>query len=524
MRRCVTLLAFAMVAVALTAQAAHAQLPGVNPADTYQVNGPRVRSVVVVGDNVWIGGIFSQVQTGNGSNAGGVQNLAVLSRTTGQVPGGVNPLALGGVSGAQVWKLAVLGNTVYASGKFKLASGGNSYTNLLAFNGSTGALVSGFRPTGVKVSLAVAAGGGRVYAGGKQLAAYDASTGAKLGGFATSSVGIDSSLRGHNTPAQHRELLLTGGFLYSACQCDSLTQGGSTRQTKSLVRFDPSSGAHDQSFSPQGAGTASFGIGVATDGDDIYLGAGGSDFVAKYAPSGNQIWKRDTSGSAQAVAVSGDDLIVGGHFLEIGDQPGDTCGFKSSNPGTLDPNDECASRERLAAYSLDGSLRSWDPSVTGKYNGVWAIALDAGSVHIGGEFKKVHGVAQTFYARLDPGGSSSSEATTTTTPVLAELVTSSPIPVQPNREVSFTLRCPDAANPCDGSVRLIAAGSKQAGPDPIALGPLGEATYTVTLNDAAWNKLMSKPNGKVGGSLKLTATGGSETTLSDTIKIQLELV
>jgi hypothetical protein len=39
--------------------------------------------------------------------------------------------------------------------------------------------------------------------------------------------------------------------------------------------------------------------------------------------------------------------------------------------------------------------------VTGKYNGVWAIALDSGNVHIGGEFKKVHGVAQTFYARLD---------------------------------------------------------------------------------------------------------------------------
>ena len=402
MRRCVSVLIFAMLAVAMLAPAAHAQLPGENPADTYQVNGPRVRSVVVVGDNVWIGGVFSQVQTGNGSNAGGVQNLAVLSRATGQVPGGVNPLPLAGVSAAQVWKLAAVGNTVYASGKFKLSAGGNSYTNLLAFNGTTGALVSGFRPTSVKVSQSVAAAGDRVYAGGKQLVAYDASTGAKLGGFTTSLIATDPSLRGHNTPAQHRDLQLIDGFLYSACQCDSLTQGGSTRQTKSLVRFDPVTGAHDQSFTPQGAGVSSFGISVTTDGTNLYLGAGGSDFVAKYAPSGNQSWKRDTSGSAQAVAVSGDDLIVGGHFLEIADQSGDSCGFKSSNPGTLDPNDECASRERLAAYSLDGSLRPWDPSVTGKYNGVWAIALDAGNVHIGGEFTKVHGVAQTYYARLDP--------------------------------------------------------------------------------------------------------------------------
>jgi hypothetical protein len=401
MRRSVTLVTFALVTVVMMAQAAQAQLPGEAPSDTYQVNGPRVRSVVVVGDNVWIAGVFSQVQTGSGSNAAGVENLAVLSRTTGQIPAGVGPLKLGGVSGAQVWKLAAVGNTVYASGKFKLSSGGSSYTNLLAFNGTTGALIPGFRPTGVKVSQSVASGGGRVYAGGKQLVAYDASTGAKLGGFATSSISTDPSLRGHNTPPQHRDLQLIGGFLYSACQCDSLTQGGSTRQTKALVRFDPVTGAHDQSFTPQGAGTAAFGISVTTDGSNIYLGAGGSDFVAKYGSSGNQIWKRDTSGSTQAVAVSGDDLIIGGHFVEIGDQSGDSCGFKSSNPGTLDPNNECATRERLAAYSLDGSLRSWNPSVTGKYNGVWAIALDSGNVHIGGEFKKVHGVAQTFYARLD---------------------------------------------------------------------------------------------------------------------------
>jgi hypothetical protein len=401
MRRSVTLVTFALVTVVMMAQAAQAQLPGEAPSDTYQVNGPRVRSVVVVGDNVWIAGVFSQVQTGSGSNAAGVENLAVLSRTTGQIPAGVGPLKLGGVSGAQVWKLAAVGNTVYASGKFKLSSGGSSYTNLLAFNGTTGALIPGFRPTGVKVSQSVASGGGRVYAGGKQLVAYDASTGAKLGGFATSSISTDPSLRGHNTPPQHRDLQLIGGFLYSACQCDSLTQGGSTRQTKALVRFDPVTGAHDQSFTPQGAGTAAFGISVTTDGSNIYLGAGGSDFVAKYASSGNQVWKRDTSGSTQAVAVSGDDLIIGGHFVEIGDQSGDSCGFKSSNPGTLDPNNECATRERLAAYSLDGSLRSWNPSVTGKYNGVWAIALDSGNVHIGGEFKKVHGVAQTFYARLD---------------------------------------------------------------------------------------------------------------------------
>ena len=57
-------------------------------------------------------------------------------------------------------------------------------------------------------------------------------------------------------------------------------------------------------------------------------------------------------------------------------------------------------RNRLAAYSLDGELDAWDPSVTGKYNGVWSIALDGTSVHLGGEFIKVNGEPQTYYARL----------------------------------------------------------------------------------------------------------------------------
>jgi hypothetical protein len=531
-RRSAALLVLVSLAVVTTATGAAAALPGETPADTFQLNDPRIRTIAVVGDNVWMGGQFTQVQNGNGANVQAVQNLAVLSRTTGQVPAGVAPLALGGVSGAQVWKLATVGTTVYASGKFRLSSGGQSYANLLAFDGASGALVAAFRPTGVPVSQAVGAGGGLVYAGSARLLAFDATTGATVPGWVSSTIAIDPSLRGHNTAPQHRDLQLIGSFLYSACQCDSLTQGGSTRQTKALVRFDPATGVHDQSFAPQGAGAAAWGISVTTDGIDLFLGAGGSDYVARYSPTltyggstvGRQIWKRDTSGSAQAVAVSGSDLIVGGHFVEIADQAGDACGFKSNNPGTLDPNDECITRNRLAAYSLDGTLLPWNPSVTGKYNGVWALALDGSNVHLGGEFKKIHGVAQTNYARLDPGGSSPPPVPSTE-PVLTELVTPSPLLVQPNRMVSFTLRCPDPVTACQGSVRLIAGGSAQAGPDPVALGPLEEATYAVILDDAAWNKLVAKANGRIAGSLRLKATGGPGTSpLNAVVKLQLQRV
>lgn len=98
--------------------------------------------------------------------------------------------------------------------------------------------------------------------------------------------------------------------------------------------------------------------------------------------------------------VSGTDVMIGGHFVEIADAAGDSCGFKSSSPSTLDPNNECQTRNRLAAYTVTGELQTWSPSVTGKYNGVWSIALDGPGIHIGGEFTKVSGVPQTHYAKL----------------------------------------------------------------------------------------------------------------------------
>ena len=170
----------------------------------------------------------------------------------------------------------------------------------------------------------MAVSGSTVWVGRSKLQAVDAGTGAKKGSFATSTVATDPSLRGHNTPPQHREFLLLGGWLYSACQCDSLTQGGTTRGVKALVRFNPTTGAHDPGFTPAGAGVTATGISVATDGTNLYLGAGGSDLRRSVlAQRRSGVEERDTSGSAQAVRVSGGDVLVGGHFVEIADAAGD---------------------------------------------------------------------------------------------------------------------------------------------------------------------------------------------------------
>ncbi len=143
----------------------------------------------------------------------------------------------------------------------------------------------------------------------------------------------------------------------------------------------------------------------------LYLAAGGSDFLAEFdkEEGGTRGWVRDTSGSAQAVAVYDGQLVVGGHFYEVGDEGGDRCG--AGRPGdvdqsgipTLDPNNECESRQGIAAYSFEGSLDlDWDPAYSGSYSLVWELHVDGLRLHTGGEFKKVSGVVQNSYARLSP--------------------------------------------------------------------------------------------------------------------------
>jgi hypothetical protein len=171
-------------------------------------------------------------------------------------------------------------------------------------------------------------------------------------------------------------------------------------------------GNHDDKWVTE-AGKAAFGQSVVDHDGKLYLAAGGSDFLAEYdkgpGTNGARSWIRDTSGSAQAVKVLDDKLVVGGHFYAVADQGGDRCG--AGRPGDVDqkgnpilnPYGECKTRQGIAAYSFQGGvLDNWDPAYSGSYSLVWELHVEGSRLHTGGEFKKVSGVVQNSYARLSP--------------------------------------------------------------------------------------------------------------------------
>ena len=365
------------------------------PDNTPMLNGP-VRTIAEVGPNTWVGGNFTQVKKRDGTVIADVSNVAVFDTATGRYVD-IAPRLGAGSDTTNVRDIDVYGSNVVIGGDFPGPT--STQKNLVTADGTTGKVVgwSGNSPQKMQSVLA-APGMGRVYGGGVSLQAFDFAGGKKL--WTRAKTAVNPDIRTHTTAPGYRDLELDGSTIWGACACDSVDGNPS----KALVKLS-TEGAHDPSYSPKNAGVGAFGISVVHSGETVYLGAGGNDFLAAYSKAdGRQAWRRDTSGSAQVVEIMDGQLVVGGHFWEIADQPSDRCGGRSSNNAvTLDPYGECQTRHGLAAYSLGGTLDpNWSPMLEGRYNLAWALHPDTatGRLHVGGEFLTVDGASQTYYARL----------------------------------------------------------------------------------------------------------------------------
>src|SRR5215213_5069264 len=394
MRRTVLLLFSTAVAILLASGTVLA-LPSEIPDHTAMVDG-RVRAIEQVGTNVWLGGRISQVVRHNGKVLGTVGNLAVLdSRTNTYKPIAPN---LGG-TGAEVWDIEAYGRTgdLLIAGKFDGPS--STQENLVLVDGATGKVIRWYDSPALKTVLAAPALG-MVYGGGRSLSAFQFATGKRL--WTKSKTTVDPTIRTHDSKPAYRDLELDGQTIWAACLCDAVDGD----PAKALVKLDLD-GNHDLSWLTQ-AGTGAFGESVVNYDGKLYLGAGGSDFLAEYdkTRNGARGWVRDTSGSTQAVEVMDAKLVIGGHFYAVGDQGGDRCG--AGRPGDvgkngrprLNPYHECKTRQGIAAYSFSGVLAQWNPAYSGGYSLVWALHVEGKRLHTGGEFKKVSGVVQHSYARL----------------------------------------------------------------------------------------------------------------------------
>jgi hypothetical protein len=245
---------------------------------------------------------------------------------------------------------------------------------------------------------------GRIY-GGVSLTAFELSS-KKL--WTNARTTVDTTLYPEPPSPGYRDLELDGSTIWAACACDAV--GGKPAEV--LVKLRATDGEQDTStpsWQAQ-ADPASWGMSVVEANGALYLGAGVSDYLAKYdkMAGGSRAWRVDTSGSVQVVEMMEKQLVIGGHFWEVAKESSnwfdDSCGHGRAD--LLDPDGKCETRKGIAAYSIEGAaapqLSDWSPTYAGKYSLVWALHVDGARLHTGGEFLTVNGVTQNYYARLSP--------------------------------------------------------------------------------------------------------------------------
>ena len=162
------------------------------------------------------------------------------------------------------------------AGKF---SSGSSSTqkNLVLVNGKSGDVIRWYNSPSLKSVLA-APDLGRVYGGGVSLTAFDKDSGTKVWTKAKTTV---NTTRYPDAPSPgYRDLELDGQTIWAACACDAV--GG--KAAKVLVKLRATDGEQDTSWLAE-ADPASWGMSVVEDNGALYLGAGGSDYLAKYDKS-----------------------------------------------------------------------------------------------------------------------------------------------------------------------------------------------------------------------------------------------
>src|SRR5919107_4206895 len=115
-------------------------LPSESPDQTLMVNGP-VRTIEQVGNNIWVGGKFTQVQQRDGTKVADVSNVAVFDSATGDLVRDSNnkpiaPMLGEGSTTANVRDIDVYGTDVVIGGDFPGPT--STQKNLVVVDGATG--------------------------------------------------------------------------------------------------------------------------------------------------------------------------------------------------------------------------------------------------------------------------------------------------------------------------------------------------------------------------------------------------
>jgi hypothetical protein len=362
-----------VVALTTPAQAAPSEVPDSVPG----FNGT-VLAVAYSGNTIYVGGDFTAALV----NGGRVKRsrLAAVNATTGEL------LPWAPAADGRVKALVASGSSVYAAGDFGTVDGAER-DSLARIDANDGTLSGTFSHSIEGRPYALTAGSGRLYVGGT-ITQVDGQDRTRLAAFNLTTGELDTKWR-PGVDDQVESLAAGSGRIYVGGRFHKVNSvGGYDR----LVALDPASAKIVTGFKPRPPVIT---FGIAVKGSGIYTAHGGKGgMVASYSLSGGKRWAATFDGDAQAVAVLGGSVFVGGHFDHA---------CRTIRTGTqgvcLDGQDD---RVKFAALATaDGRLLSWSPSGNGVV-GVLAMCGNPslGAFVAGGAFTTIDGRTQKRFVQF----------------------------------------------------------------------------------------------------------------------------
>jgi hypothetical protein len=230
--------------------------------------------------------------------------------------------------------------------------------------------------TDASVRTAVVDGAGNLYIGG-----YFTLVGEAFASHVAKWDGSSWSALGSGVNDTVKALAVSGGDLYVG---GNFTSAGGVSGRNRIAKW-AIGGQDDSSWSALGSGVDNYVRALAVSGNDLYVGGwfrsaggiSGRNQIAKWAIGGadDSSWSALGSGVdgwVEALAVSGSDLYVGGWFRAAGSVSG---------------------LNRIAKWAIGGSNDgSWSALGSGVNSAVKALAVSGNDLFVGGDFTSAGGV------------------------------------------------------------------------------------------------------------------------------------
>jgi hypothetical protein len=347
-------------------------------------------TATVLGDVVYVGGLFSQAVPPSGA-AVARSNIAAFCLADGQLLD-----AFVANTNGQVWALTNDGANVFAAGDFTSLNG-QPVTRLVKLDPLTGENVTAFAPPDIpKVvrALDYSSVTGQVYAGGDfrilgvaagnrmKGASFDHNTGA----YAGWNPQADAIIESLKVSADGQSVFIGGNFKNLGPSTNPQAHDNFARTAAS--NGNPSSIVYGANQGVPGAiGAHVLGVDVDTDHVSPYASTGlvspagsmtgGGNKALGLNADGTERWRRGFNGDAQAIVMIGDNVYVGFHD-----------GFQN------DPT-----KRIVGLTKANGTVTAFQPTANGHPLGVRGLAAGAGRLIAVGDFTtmgtrtQLHGLA-----------------------------------------------------------------------------------------------------------------------------------